>query len=141
MSGMKMDKEQMLSMMNNPMFKNMMGDQADEVVKLLDDDKTVQQMSGFWKQLDDMSSSDKKGYDDFIKKQMDEHKEWQKQQDEEKEKKRIIQGTPLCCLKILVSKIIEQKKEKMLSDTIKLFDFDQNAEFNQNLLETPDQTD
>lgn len=58
----------MLNMMKNPMFKNMMGDHADDVEKLLDDPKTVQQMSGFWKHLDEMSSSDKKGYDEYIKK-------------------------------------------------------------------------
>ena len=79
MSGMKMDKQQMLAMMKNPMMQNMLGDSAEDVEKLLQDDKTVQQMAGFWKHLDEMSSSDKKGYDDFIKKQMDEHKEWEKQ--------------------------------------------------------------
>lgn len=121
---MNMDKDQMKAMMKNPMFRNMMGDEADAVEKLLDDPKTVQQMAGFWKHLDDMSSSDKKGYDDFIKKQMDEHKEWEKQKSKEREKQRIIEGTPLCCLKILVAKILVQKQEKQLSDSIKLFDFD-----------------
>jgi len=28
----------------------------------------MNQMLGYWKQLDEMSSNDKKGYDDFIKK-------------------------------------------------------------------------
>lgn len=119
----------------------MLGDQAEDVEKLLDDPATVKQMQGFWKHLDEMSSSDKKGYEDFIQKQMDEHKEWEKKNKEEREKKRIIQGTPLCVIKILVSKIIEQKQEKQLSDSIKLFDFDQNAEFNQNFIETNDQSD
>ena len=138
MSGMKMDKAQMLQMMNNPMFKNMMGDEADNVAKLLEDEQTVQQMAGFWKHLDEMSASDKKGYDEFIQKQMKEHKEWEKKNNEEREKKRIIQGVPLCVVKILCSKIIEQKKEKQLSDSIKLFDFDQNAELNMNTLESAD---
>lgn len=55
---------------------------------------------------------------------MDEHKEWEKQKSKEREKKRIIEGTPLCSLKILVAKILVQKQEKQLSDSIKLFDFD-----------------
>lgn len=55
---------------------------------------------------------------------MDEHKEWEKEQNAEREKKRIIEGVPLCTLKILVAKIVEHKKEKQLSDSIKLFDFD-----------------
>lgn len=139
MSGMNMDKDQMKAMMRNPMLRNMMGDHMEDIEKLLDDDKTVKQMQGFWKQLDDMSLSDKKGYDDFIKKQMDEHKEWEEEQRKEREKKRIITGTPLCVLKILVSKIIVQKKEKNLSDSIKLFDFDQNAELNMNIVESQDQ--
>lgn len=58
-------------------------------------------MAGFWKHLDEMSSSDKKGYDDFIKKQMDEHREYEKQQNKEREAKRIVKGTPLCTIKIL----------------------------------------
>jgi len=68
MSGLNTDKDKMKSMMKNPMLRNMMGDNMDEVEKLLDDDQTVKQMQGFWKQLDDMSLSDKSGYDDFIKK-------------------------------------------------------------------------
>lgn len=41
MSGMRMDKQQMLAMMKNPMMQNMLGDQAEEIEKLLEDDKTV----------------------------------------------------------------------------------------------------
>lgn len=41
MSGMNMDKEQMKAMMRNPMLRNMMGDQMEDIEKLLDDDKTV----------------------------------------------------------------------------------------------------
>lgn len=47
----------------------------------------------------------------------------------------------MCVLKILVSKVIVQKKEKNLSESIKLFDFDQNAELNMNMLDTEDQSD
>ena len=54
-----MDKDQMKSMMKNPMLRNMMGDNMDEVEKLLDDDQTVKQMQGFWKQLDNMADTDK----------------------------------------------------------------------------------
>lgn len=98
-------------------------------------------MQGFWKQLDDMSTSDKTGYDDFIKKQMGEHKEWEAEQRKEREKQRIITGTPLCTLKILVSKILAPKKEQNLSESIKLFDFDQNAELNMNIVESQDQAE
>ena len=55
---------------------------------------------------------------------------------------RIIQSQPLCCIKILVSKIIvNQKKEKELSDSIRLFDFDKSTEINPNFIENEDQTD
>jgi len=86
-------------------------------------------MAGFWKHLDEMSSTDKTGYDEFIKKQMGEHKEWEKEEQKRKEKERIITGDNLCCLKIWVSKIIVQKpaEKKELSETIKLFDFDKNT--------------
>ena len=47
-------------------------------------------MAGFWKHLDEMSSTDKKGYDEFIKKQMEEHKEWEKEEQKKKEKQRIV---------------------------------------------------
>jgi len=57
------------------------------------------------------------------------------------EKLRIIQSKPLCSLKIRVAKIIVQKKNQNVSDTVKLFDFDKNAEISQSVLENEDQSD
>ena len=51
------------------MFRDMMGDQADEIEKEMKDPKMAQKMAGFWKQLNNMSATDPKGYDEFIKKQ------------------------------------------------------------------------
>jgi hypothetical protein len=51
------------------MFKEMMGDQAESIDKMMEDPKMVNQMSGFWKQLDEMHSSDEKGYREFVEKQ------------------------------------------------------------------------
>lgn len=93
-------------------------------------------MTGFWRQLDDMAGSDKKGYDDFIKKQKGEWEANQKKQREEREKQRIITPNILCSLKCLPAKIIDKKKD--LSDTIKLFDFDKNAEVNKNMVASSD---
>ena len=63
------------------MFKRMMGDEYDNIEEMLDKDPAMMnQMLGYWKQLDEMSSNDKKGYDDFIKKQKAEF-------DEDKKKK------------------------------------------------------
>ncbi len=59
--------------------------------------------------MDDLHATDKKGYDEYIKKQSTEWEESQKKAREEKEKKRIITPHPLCCIKILVSKIVVQK--------------------------------
>jgi len=42
---------------------------------------------------------------------------------------------PICSIKLRVAKIVEQKKQKDLSETIKLFDFDQNAEMNKKVKE------
>ena len=81
-------------------------------------------MTGFWKQLDEMASSDEKGYNEFIKNQKAEFEVEQKKINDEKEKKRIIQGAMLCCIKILPAKVIVQKQKKDITDTIKLFDFE-----------------
>lgn len=68
-------------------------------------------MMGMWRQLNEMHDSDKKGYDDFIQKQSEEWQAAEKKKQEEREKKRIITPTPLCTIKILVSKIVVQKNE------------------------------
>ena len=64
-----MTPEQLKQMVKSPMFREAMGDEADNVEKLCEDPETMKQMTGFWKQLDDMHNTDKKGYDEFIKKQ------------------------------------------------------------------------
>jgi len=38
---MKMDKAEMKRMLQNPMFRNMMGDEADNIEGLLEDEQTV----------------------------------------------------------------------------------------------------
>ena len=111
-----------------------MGDQAENIEKMMDDPKMLNQMTGFWKQLDEMASSDQKGYEEFIKKQKEEFESEQKRINEEKEKKRIIQSSQICCIKVLCSKIIVQNKDKNLSDTIKLFDFEKDQEFKKSFL-------
>jgi hypothetical protein len=63
-------------------------------------------MTGFWKQLDEMATSDEKGYKEFIDKQKGEFEKEQEKINKEKEKKRIINGNLLCCIKIFVSKIV-----------------------------------
>ena len=83
-----------------------------------------------------MAGSDKKGYDDFVKKQRVEFEADQKKKLEEREKQRIITPKPLCSLKCLPAKIINKVKD--LSDSIKLFDFDQNAEVNKNIVASSD---
>ena len=85
-------------------------------------------MTGFWKQLDDMHCTDKKGYDEFIKNQREDFEKGQKKERERREKERIITGTSLCSFRILVARIIN--KEKSVTDSIKLFDFNANAEMN-----------
>jgi hypothetical protein len=116
----------------------MIGDQAENIEKMMDDPKMLNQMTGFWKQLDEMASSDQKGYEEFIKKQKEEFESEQKRINEEKEKKRIIQSSQICCIKVLCSKIIVQNKDKNLSDTIKLFDFEKDQEFKKSFLENED---
>ena len=68
------------------MFKNLMGDQAEDVEKLLGDPKMVNQMTGFWKQLDEMAATDEKGYKEFIDKQKKEYDKEQEKIKKEKEK-------------------------------------------------------
>ena len=65
MNGMSTD--QLKKMVKSPMFREAMGDEADNVEKLMDDPAMANQMTGFWKQLDEMANTDKKGYDEFIK--------------------------------------------------------------------------
>lgn len=85
------------------MFKGMLGDDAEAIEGQLEKDpKLINQLMGFWKQLDNMQETDKDGYKEFIEKNKMEHEEEQKKINAEKEKKRIIQGQPLCCLKIRV---------------------------------------
>ena len=64
-----MTPEQLKTLVKSPMFRDAMGDEADNVEKMCEDPEMMKQMTGFWKQLDDMHSTDKKGYDEFIKKQ------------------------------------------------------------------------
>ena len=45
-----------------------MGDESEDIEKMLDNEDTAKQMTGFWKQLDEMATTDQKGYDEFIKK-------------------------------------------------------------------------
>lgn len=123
-------------MVKSPMFREAMGEEAENVEKLIEDPDMLKQMTGFWRQLDEMAGSDKKGYDDFIKKQRKEYEAEQKKKQEEREKQRIITPTALCSLKCLPAKIIDKKKD--LSDSIKLFDFDQNAEMNRNIVASSD---
>ncbi len=52
-----------------------MGDEADNIEKMIQDPAMANQLTGFWKQLDEMATSDRKGYDDFIKKQSKEYEE------------------------------------------------------------------
>ena len=134
-----MSKEELIKVMKSPMMKQMMGDEyADDCEKMLDDPKMVAQLQGMWKHLDEMASTDEKGYKDFIEKQRKEFETEQKKMQAEKEKKRIIEGNQLCCIKMLPAKIVVQNKNKNLSDSIKLFDFESNAEINQSFLENED---
>jgi hypothetical protein len=91
-------------------------------------------MMGHWKMMDDMKDTDKNGYDDYIKNMKSEWEGEKKKVDAEKEKKRIIMSQPICSIKLRVAKIVVQKKQKDLSETIKLFDFDQNAEMNKTVI-------
>jgi hypothetical protein len=75
-----------------------------------------------------MHCTDKKGYDEFIKNQREDFEKGQKKERERREKERIITGTSLCSFRILVARIIN--KEKSVTDSIKLFDFNANAEMN-----------
>jgi hypothetical protein len=81
-----MKKEEIMKMMKSPMFKNMMGDQAEDIEKLAEDPKMVNQMTGFWKQLDEMAATDEKGYREFIDKQKKEFEIEQEKVTKEKEK-------------------------------------------------------
>jgi hypothetical protein len=73
------------------MFKSMLGDDAESIAAQVDKDpKMLQQLLGFWKQLDNMADTDKKSYDEFVKKNRAEYEEEQKKINAEKEKKRII---------------------------------------------------
>ena len=121
------------------MFLDMMGDQAEDVGKMMDDPAMVQQMIGQWAQLDDMATSDEKGYKEFINKNKTEFEAEQKKVKEQKEKARIITGTAMCVIKIRPSKIVEQNQNKNISDTIKLFDFEKSQEINKSFIDSPDQ--
>ena len=85
-----------------------------------------------------MASSDEKGYKEFINKNKKEFEAEQKKVKEQKEKARIITGTAMCVIKIRPSKIIEQNKNKNISDTIKLFDFEISQEINKSFIDSPD---
>lgn len=117
-----MDAAEIAKLVKSPMFREMMGDQADEIAKSVDDPAIAQKMAGFWRQLDNMSASDPKGYDEFIKKQKAEWEAEDKAKKAEREKQRIIACEVICCIKILVAKVLEPKKKADLSETIKLFD-------------------
>lgn len=66
---MNMTAEQIKTLCASPMFKSMLGDDADAIAAQLDKDPAMlQQLLGFWKQLDNMADTDKKGYDEFVKK-------------------------------------------------------------------------
>ena len=108
---MDLDAAGIAQLTKSPMFRDMMGDQAEEIEKQMQDPKMAQKMSGFWKQLNNMSATDPKGYDEFIKKQKSEFEADDKKRKEEMEKKRIIQSEMVCCIKILVAKILEPKKK------------------------------
>ena len=123
-----MTPEQLKTLVKSPMFRDAMGDEADNVEKMCEDPETMKQMTGFWKQLDDMHHTDKKGYDEFIKNQREDFEKGQAKERERREKERIINGTSLCSFRILVARIIN--KEKSVTDSIKLFDFNANAEMN-----------
>lgn len=101
-----MTPEQLKQMVNSPMFKDMMGDEAENISKMMENKDTQKQMLGFWKQLDEMASTDKTSYDDFIKKQKGEWEENEKKKNAEREKQRIIMSTPLCAFKCKVCKIL-----------------------------------
>ena len=83
-----------------------MGEQADGIEDMLKDPAMLNQMTGFWKQLDEMHSSDEKSYKEFIEKQKKEFDEETKRLKAEKDKQRIVQGSPVCSFKILPSKVI-----------------------------------
>ena len=117
-----MNAEEIKKMVKSPMFKNMMGDQAEEIEKQMQDPKMVQKMTGFWKQLDNMAATDEKSYHEFIDKQKKEFDEEEKKKCAEREKQRIVTSEPICSIKIRPSKILEPKEKKTVSDTIKLFD-------------------
>ena len=64
---MNMNPEQIKQLVKSPMFKSMLGDDAEAVAGTIDKDpKMLQQLMGFWKQLDNMADTDKSGYDEFI---------------------------------------------------------------------------
>ena len=63
------------NMVKSPMFKEMMGDQAEDIEKMMEDPSMVNKMTGFWKHLDEMATSDEKGYTEFIDKQKKEFEE------------------------------------------------------------------
>lgn len=133
-----MNQDHIQSIVNSPMFKEMMGDQAESIDKMMEDPKMVNQMSGFWKQLDEMHSSDEKGYREFVEKQKVEFDKEQEKVNKERELKRIVEGQPICSIKILVAKIVVKSENKNLSDTIKLFDFEQTSEIKDSFLENED---
>ena len=64
-----MNSEEIKKMVNTPMFKRMMGEDAPDVDKMFKDDPNLaNQMTGMWRQLTEMHDSDKKGYDEYIAK-------------------------------------------------------------------------
>lgn len=133
-----MNNEDIIRMVKSPMFKNLMGDQAEDIAKLVDDPKMANQMTGFWKQLDEMAATDEKSYREFIEKQKQDFEKEQEKINQEKEQKRIIQGTPLCCIKVLPAKVLQKNERENLSDTIKLFDFEK-SEIEKSFLENADE--
>lgn len=45
----------------------------------------------------------------------------------------------MCVIKLRPSKVIEQNKDKNISDTIKLFDFEKSQEINKSFVDSPDE--
>ena len=117
-----MDAKEIAKLVKSPMFRDMMGDQADDIEKSMNDPAMAQKMAGFWRQLDNMSATDPAGYDEFIKKQKAEFEAEDKAKKAERERLRIVTSEMVCCIKILVSKVLVPKKKADLSETIKLFD-------------------
>ena len=107
------------------------------------DPETKKQMEGYWKMLDNMAQSSPEEYNQFISKNMEEMKEFDREETKREEVSWTIESTPYFAFSVKPAKIYEHDKtqapNKPSNDGgIRLFDFGQSEEIKESFAANPD---